>query len=164
MMGFCWAPVWPGSLELSSCCCFFKEEKSSLRRSVYLDKPIKPLEDFRVINLTFSSILVRCWSSFLVPGPEDMGVPAGEGSWTLPSASPSNSSVAFRTFRTSVVMLHKDAAEYFCSINMRVSRKQRRKTLINRCKTEAIQMHQVLLKFSIKTIKPFMYKIIKKKH
>lgn len=65
---------------------------------------------------TFSSILVSFWSSRRVSEPLVIGdaLMDSDGVQLSPPASPMSSSVAFKTFKTSVVMLQRDAAEYFC--------------------------------------------------
>lgn len=72
-----------------------------------------PLE---ALSFTFSSILVSFWSSRRVSEPLVIGdaLVQSEGVQLSPPASPISSSVAFKTFKTSVVMLQRDAAEYFC--------------------------------------------------
>lgn len=63
-------------------------------------------------HLTFSSSLEKCWSSSLGSvwsGSEVLEVPGSP-----PSTPCSSSSVAFSNFRTSVVTLRRDAAEYLC--------------------------------------------------
>lgn len=70
------------------------------------------------VLFTFSSILVNFWSSLRVSEPLVIGVALmdSDGVQLSPPASPMSSSVAFKTFKTSVVMLQRDAAEYFCFI------------------------------------------------
>lgn len=68
------------------------------------------------LSFTFSSILVSFWSSRRVSEPLVIGdtLLDSDGVQLSPPASPMSSSVAFKTFKTSVVMLQRDAAEYFC--------------------------------------------------
>lgn len=65
---------------------------------------------------TFSSILVSFWSSLRVSELPEIGegLMDSDGVQLSPPASLISSSVAFRTFSTSVVMLHSEAAVYFC--------------------------------------------------
>lgn len=68
------------------------------------------------LKRTFSSILVNFWSSLRVselPETEE-GLMGSDGVQLSPPASLISSSVALRTFSTSVVMLQSEAAVYFC--------------------------------------------------